>query len=113
MKVDIMTKVLLGVIAMNLSIMTIKEMSIMPQVFAGGTVGSVDFKSIPNYGMIPLNEDGSISVSLTSLENINVRIIDDVDVNLVGINSSGSLKVDLSRIGGSSIYSSLPVEIKD
>lgn len=113
MKVDRITKVLLGVIAINLSVMTIKEISIVPQVFAGGTEGSIDFTSMSNYGVVPLNEDGSISVSLANTDKIDVRIVDEVKVNLSRVSSSDALEIDLSEIGGSHIYSFLPVEIKD
>jgi len=113
MNVDKITKLLLGVIAINLSVMTIKEISVVPQAFAGDSKGAVGFNSTPEYGLVPLNEDGSISVSLSNTDKIDVRIVDEVKVNISRFSVHQALEINLGRIGGSSIYGSLPVQLKD
>jgi hypothetical protein len=104
MKTDRYTKVVLTIIAACLIINIAEKIDIMPKAYAGdknvpATVGS-------NYAVVPLNKDGSISVSLTNPA--------PMDVNIVGIRTSDDLdvNVNLQKIGGYSTYGEIPVKVK-
>lgn len=60
----------------------------------------------PKYGLIPLNEDGSI--------NITMKTTAPMDVNIVGIRTYDDLdvNVNLAKIGGYSTYGEIPVKVK-
>jgi len=80
MKIDKLTKILLAVIAINLTIMTVDNLELVPRAYADT---SDDLN--PNYGLVPINEDGSI----------NVKFIDVVDVEIVGIATHDNLDVNV------------------
>ena len=88
MKTDKYTKILLTVIAICLINLSFKGVSLFPKAYAG----SPETKEI-QYGLVPLNEDGSITVRLSNHE--------EIDVNIRGINTWDEMKVDLSSIGTS------------
>lgn len=113
MKTDKITKLLLGVIALNLSVMTVKELTIVPQVYAGDAPKAMELNSMPNYGLVPLNKDGSISVSLSNADKIDVRVVDEVKVNISRFSSYESLGININKVGSSTVYNSLPIQIKD
>lgn len=72
MKTDFYTKVLLTIIAICLSIITLKGVGIFPTASANS---SSSINSMPrNYGMIPINEDGSINVHLVGEDVLDVRL---------------------------------------
>ncbi len=99
MKTDLYTKAVLTVIAIALVALVFKNGTILNDAKAGQTTWS-------RYASIPLNEDGSI----------NVRMTTDMDVNLKSIGGSsiyGTLPVNLKEVGGSSFYGTLPVNIKE
>lgn len=70
MKTDFYTKTVLTIIAVCLSIIVVKDLQLIPTAQAN--------ESLPifntNYGLVPLNEDGSVNVHLKSSETINVNI---------------------------------------
>lgn len=74
MKVDKFTKIVLVVIAVNLTIITVKDLDIIPKAYANESTKNVEFTPNMNYGLVPLNEDGSINVRLNSLQVIDVNI---------------------------------------
>ena len=74
-------KILLGIIAINLTLLTIIQTGIWPpKVQASET----NYSNV-NYGLVPLNEDGSIDVKLSeeTVEAIKPPAI--MDVNLMTI----------------------------
>ena len=95
MKADTYTKVVLTIIATCLLILTLRQVELIPNAYAADMV---------NYGLIPLNEDGSFSVKLGSQEEFNV--------NIVGINTSDELDINLDEIGGGYLSSGGPIRIK-
>lgn len=81
-KIDIYTKGVLTLIAACLTILTVKQLDLFPKAYASETNSSLTIPNA-NYGIVPLNEDGSINVKLTAG--------DVVDVQIRGINESPSL----------------------
>ena len=84
MKSNKLKNIFLGVIALNLTLITLFQLNIWPS-----TANATDFSA--NYGLVPLNEDGSINVNLASSNTI------DVNINEVGggFVSYGKLKVEI------------------
>ena len=70
MKPDTYTKTVLTIIAICLSILVFKEIEIIPKAHAGTPTNSLQ----TNYGLIPLNRDGSINVKFNSDQIIDVRL---------------------------------------
>ena len=64
-------KILLGIIALNLTLLTLLESGVWPPKLNAQNVNSNQ-----NYGSIPLNADGSI----------NVKLVNDIDLNYKTIN---------------------------
>lgn len=92
MKLDLYTKTILTVIAVCLSINVLKGFEIIPKAYAEGTNSNLNLLSNKNYGLIPVNADGSI------------------DVN---IKSSSTMDVNISEVGGYYCYSKVPVVVKE
>ena len=73
MKTDFYTKTVLTVIALCLTIIVLKQVDIIPKAYAGSP--ETNLKPYMNYGLVPLNEDGSIDVKIISgSDKINVNI---------------------------------------
>ena len=128
MKIDQFTKVLLAVIAINLTYQTFKEVR-----FGTPTYASEMEYELPNiqYGLVPLNDDGSITVKFSDYDRMDVNIVDistsdlinvnlkDIstsdllNINLKDINTPDELNVNIDGIGGWNVYDKLPVEIKN
>lgn len=91
MKTDFYTKAVLTVIAICLTIIVFKQVDIIPKAYASSPQNEIKPKT--NYGLIPVNADGSI----------NVRII-----------SSCKTDVNITEVRGSSVTLwGLPVKIID
>lgn len=99
MKIDRYTKFILTVIAFCLVVLTLNNVDVFPKAYANE---SAPFPQ-HNYAVVPLNEDGSISVSLMGL--------DEVDVNINGISTSDELDINIDEVGGWSASSG--IKIKD
>lgn len=126
MKIDKYTKILLTIIAVCLVNLSFKGTSIFPKAYAG----TPDTPAI-QYGLVPLNEDGSITVRLSAADEIDVNITDistsdEMRVDLASISSSDELEVDIAEIstneelevniaqvGSFPVIGSIPVEIDD
>jgi len=80
MKTDTYTKIILTVIAVNLTVITLKPL-ISPSV-ANAEVNDKQPTSTASYGLVHVNKDGSINVKLNQT--------DPIEVTLVGINKKGS-----------------------
>ena len=90
MKTDIYTKIILTVIAVNLTVLTLMKLNIVPEAFA---VGAGDYPvagQAMQYGLIPVNDDGSITVRLANS--------DEIDVNITDISTSDKLNVSIAEI---------------
>lgn len=98
MRIDKFTKTVLTIIAVNLSVLTLVNLDIIPGTIANEPGQNQNM----NYGLIPINEDGSITVTLSSTE--------EIDVNITDISTSDELKVDISDI---STYKNFEVELVD
>ncbi|TAL57423.1 MAG: hypothetical protein EPN85_14155 [Bacteroidetes bacterium] len=82
MKTDLYTKTVLSIIAGALTIIAFQSFDILPKANAS--------KTNTGFISIPVNPDGSI----------NVKMMDN-------------MKVDIAAIGGSSIYGALPMNLKE
>ena len=104
MKTDRYTKIVLTVIAACLVINILEKIDIMPKAYANGSDKNIAPAS--NYAVVPINEDGSINVSVKSAA--------PMDVNLVKISTSDDLdvNVNLEKIGGRYVYGEIPVTVK-
>ena len=91
MKTDFYTKTVLTVIAICLTIIVLKEVEIIPKAYAGPSENNLNTSM--NYGLVPLNKDGSIDVKIVS--------------------SSDKIDVNIEEVGGFWVGgSTLPVKIK-
>ncbi|RDI11077.1 hypothetical protein [Flavobacterium sp. AG291] len=117
MKTDRYTKTILTIIAFCLVVNTLDKLDIIPKAYANAPTTPPALPTTePKYGLVPLNEDGSITVKTTSPMDVNItgiRTSDDLDVKVSGINTSSSLNVNvnLEKIAGSSAYGGLPVKV--
>ncbi|MFD2823840.1 hypothetical protein ACFS5M_09180 [Lacinutrix iliipiscaria] len=68
MKSDIYLKIVLTIIAINLTFATLKDVSIIPEAHANS------ISELNNNVTIPTNEDGSINVKILPSETINVNL---------------------------------------
>ena len=97
MKTDLYTKTILTLIAVCLVLIVLKDIDIFPKAYANQP-------NTPNYGLVPLNDDGSIDVNVKTFnpENtVKIELTDKIDINL-------------DRIGGWNIHGgTLKVKIDD
>ncbi|MGQ3088974.1 hypothetical protein, partial [Flavobacterium sp.] len=73
MTTDKYTKTVLTVIAACLTVLTLQSVDIIPKTYANDSIlklPSVDPNK--NYGLVPLNKDGSIDVNVRSAEELKV-----------------------------------------
>lgn len=90
MKTDFYTKAMLTVIAICLSVIVLKQVDIIPNAHANPTT---NLKTNTNYGLVPLNSNGSIDVNIKS--------------------TSETVKVNIEEVGGFWVGGrTLPVEIE-
>ena len=80
--------ILLGIIAMNLTLLTLIQLEAWPTKASANEVNST-----VNYGLVPLNEDGSINVKLSSSDVINVNI-NEVGGGYISYGGPISVKID-------------------
>ena len=75
MKLDLYTKSILTIIAICLTINVLKDFDIMPKAYANEPVKNQQ-NLIPNknYGLIPVNADGTIDVNIKSSSEMKVDI---------------------------------------
>ncbi|MEI6124510.1 MAG: hypothetical protein WCQ95_12870 [Bacteroidota bacterium] len=77
MKTDFYTKAVLTVIAICLTILVLKQIEIIPN--ANASTPKSNLNSNVNYGLVPLNSDGSVNVKLSSSSEVMHVVIDEVD----------------------------------
>ena len=93
MKLDLYTKSILTVIAICLTINVLKDFDIMPKAYANDPLKN-ELNLLPNknYGLIPVNSDGSINVNIKSSETL------DVNIDEIGgghVSHGGPIKVEI------------------
>jgi len=103
MKTDYYTKALLTVIAVFLTIIVVKQIDIIPNANAETTMPN--YNRNMNYGLVPVNDDGSINVNIKSTSST-------MDVNIVDISTFDELDVNIDEVSGFSVSGKVPVEIK-
>ena len=88
-------KILLGIIAINLTLLTIIQTGVWPPKVQASETNHTNV----NYGLVPLNEDGSIDVKLSeeTVEAIKPPALQDIN---------------LAKIDGWSIFNSNVTPIK-
>lgn len=91
MKTDFYTKAVLTVIAICLTIISLNQVDIIPNAYAVNPKNNLNTNM--NYGLVPLNADGSIDVNIKS--------------------NSSVMNANIQEVGGYSCYSKLPVVIKE
>jgi len=74
MKTDFYTKTVLTVIAICLTIIAFKQVDIIPN--ANANTPTNNLKKNVNYGLVPLNVNGSIDVNIISSSTMDVNIED-------------------------------------
>ena len=116
MKTDRLTKFLLSIIAGCLCLLTMDQLDLFPKAHAGQPMNLLNTQ----YGLVPLNEDGSITVKLSTLDEIDVNITDisttdELRIDLSEISTSDELEVNIEEIGGQFISAggAIPVKIRD
>ncbi len=110
MKTDRYTKFIFTIIAICLAIIVIRDIEIIPKAHAN---------NIPtyNYGAIPINPDGSITVRLSNTNEIDVNIksidtYDKLKVDLNSISTRDELDINIDEVGGSYVSSGGPIKVK-
>ncbi len=92
MKIDRYLKIVLTIIAINLTFLSLKDLDIVPKAYASDS----DLPSIGgvNYGLVPINKDGSIDVSIKSVSTNSIMAVNIEEVggwSIIG----GKLKVEI------------------
>ena len=94
------TNILLSIIAINLTLLTLTQLEVWP---TKAKANILEFDSSLNYGLVPLNENGSINVNVSSYSGTQ-------DVNIKYINGWNAANYEAYRIDGEK-YSSLGVRV--
>ncbi len=118
MKTDRLTKLLLMIIAINLSVIVLRDIRLGIPAYANDGNFEVNGIQEKEYGLVPLNNDGSITVKLAAYDELRVDIVDistsdALNVDIDDISTSDELNINIDEIGGWSVYNSIPVEIED
>lgn len=94
----------LTVIALCLSIIVLRDIPFFPEVRASDNPDA-QLKA-NSYGLVPLNEDGSVNVRIVDIDNV-------IEVDIKKISTYDEMPVNIEELNGSSIYNALPVEVRD
>lgn len=62
MQIDTFTKIILTVIAINLTILTAQSLDLIPELRANEPTAHTGLNTLAGYGLVPVNSDGTISV---------------------------------------------------
>ncbi len=110
MKTDSYTKFIFTIIAICLVLIVVRDIDIVPKAHASNT-------SSKNYGIVPINDDGTITVRLSNTDEIDVNIknidtYDKLKVDLNTISTRDELDINIDEIGGSYVSSGGPIKVK-
>jgi hypothetical protein len=105
MKTDFYTKTVLTIIAFCLSILTLQNIDLIPKTYASEPTRNLNIEPSKNYGLVPINKDGSIDVNIKSTSS-------EMDVNISDISTRKTLGVNIEEVGGYFVYGKVPVQIK-
>ena len=72
MKKDRTIKILLAVIAINLYLISLNQFDIFPKAF-GNSTSPTNIKP-QEFGLVPLNEDGTVSVRIESSDVVDINV---------------------------------------
>ncbi len=102
MKTDLYTKTVLTVIALCLTVIVLRDVSILPKVQA--EAGALPTPSnVAGYATVPVNADGTIDVNIKNIPYSGLPVnIKDVSL------SYGQLPVEIKEV-----RSRIPVEVKN
>jgi hypothetical protein len=107
MKVDLYTKSILTVISICLTINVLKDFDFIPKAYAGENKPNLENKlnlsPNKNYGLIPVNADGTIDV--------NIKSSSEMDVNISNISTTDELDVNIDEIGGGYVSHGGPIKV--
>ena len=76
------TNILLAIIAFNLTLLTFIQLEIWPTKANANELG---LDPSINYGLVPLNDDGSIDVNIRGLDGQNAFFRDEDGFPLIGV----------------------------
>ncbi|NQX78259.1 hypothetical protein [Gilvibacter sp.] len=118
MKADTYTKVILTVIAVCLTVNTAMKLDLMPKAYADN--GLNDLKPNSQYGLVPLNENGLVEVSIKDINTydelyVNLRGVDtseEVNINVKSIDTSDELDVNIDELGGTWLNPGGPIKVQ-
>lgn len=95
MKFDLYTKTILTIIAICLTINLLKDFDFMPKAYANEPLkNQPNLLSNKNYGLIPVNADGTIDVNIKSSSTMDVNI---ESCDSYALQYAGPIKVDIRR----------------
>jgi len=97
------TNILLGVIAINLTLLTLIQLEVWP---TNANANELGLDPSINYGLVPLNEGGSIDVNISST-SLDAMIVDIQYVNGHNIATKHVVEIDGED------YSAMAVAIAD
>ena len=114
MKTDLYTKTVLTAIAGALIVIAFQNTDLVPQANASKTPGFIS---------VPVNADGSINVKMMENMKVDIAAIGGssvygaIPVNMKEISgssiSSNGMPVNIQSVNGSSIYDGVPVKMKN
>ena len=103
MKTDFYTKTVLTIIALCLSILTLQNIDIIPRAYASEPNKSINIEPSKNYGLVPINADGTI--------NVNIKSSSEMDVNISNITTSDELDINIDEVGGGYVSHGGPIKV--
>ena len=118
MKSDTYTKVILTVIAVCLTVNTTMKLELVPSAYANNDLN--ELKPHNQFGLVPLNEDGLVEVSIKDVNTydelyVNLRGVDtseEVKINIKSIDTSDELDVNIDELGGSWLNPGGPLKVQ-
>lgn len=121
MKADRYTKSVLTIIAVCLSLITLKQYEIVPSLQANNANVKSKYDTT-EYRLVPLSAMNTLDVRIVDINtydalNVNLKGVDtydEVKVNIKSIDTNDELDINIDEVGGSwlSSGSAIPVIIK-
>ena len=103
MKTDFYTKTVLTIIALCLSILTLQNIDIIRKAYASESNKNINLDPLKNYGLVPINADGTI--------NVNIKSSSEMDVNISNITTSDELDINIDEVGGGYVSHGGPIKV--